>query len=325
MAYEKRNHAANRTVTPRLEGLELRCLLSGKPTTTVTIKELPGLNPGTSALEIIDPIKNDAISINDNGSGDAGNIFVSFGSGQTYMSTQGVSDIGVFTGKGTDHVTYELDGNLQPDVSQLVQVGSKFKSGGGSLVFTVNIVGKVLGDASLSALASAMGTKTTTMTVNDSGEVDGFLTAGIATQGTKRKSSSPEELSFQSTATIGAGGAIDAGLLGSSKNDIGSVSYSGTNNGEFDIYEVGNGGNDQLNADVYMMPGSTGTVGSHANIATVKTSGRQDRLHFTIHQGTDSTTTSNIYAALIDSSKKDISIHTANVAATTRGSDIIVS
>lgn len=78
----------------------------------------------------------------------------------------------MLTGKGTDHVTYELDGNLQPNTSQFVEVGSA-KRGGGPVMITVNVVGKVLDQASLVALAFPKFNKKTTMTVNDSGEIDG--------------------------------------------------------------------------------------------------------------------------------------------------------
>ena len=315
MGSQTRRRGSTRRV---LEFLEERRLM------TVTFKESPGLNPGTTSLLIIDTIKNDSLSINDNGSGAAGNIFVSSGGGQDYMSTGAVTNIGIEMGKGTDHVTYELDSNLQPSVDQFIEVGSNPKQGG-SLILTANIVGKVLDQSDLTILGSPKGSKNTTMTVNDSGEIDGDFTAGIATFGSTSKAHRPEVFIFSSTAMIGPGGDIDAGLVGSTLNDVGNVSYSGTNNGKLDIFEQGNGGNDQLSADVYMIPGSTGTVGSSTDPSVLKTSGKKDRLQFTIHQGTNSTATSNIFAELIDSSKKDTSMHTDNVTALTKGTDTLVS
>jgi hypothetical protein len=314
----------NRSAAPRLEGLENRCLLAARP--TVTFVETPDGSSGTSSLLVTDTIKNDSISINDKGTGTAGNVFVSSGGGQEYMSTGGVTQIAVLTGKGNDRVTYELDSNLQPNVNQFVEVAVNPKKGSGSVAFTLNVVGKILDDASLTAFAVPTKTsKKTTMTANDSGEVDGRLTAGITTFGSKNKSHSPEVLSFDSSGTITSGGDIDAGIQGSTRNDIASISYSGTNDGEFDLFEQGNGGNDQLSGDVYMIPGSTGTVGSSTATSLVQTSGKKDKLRFAIYQGTDSTTTSNIYAELIDSSKKDVSAHTANVTAYTQGSDTVLS
>jgi hypothetical protein len=72
-----------------------------------------------------------------------------------------------------------------------------------------------------------------------------------------------------------------------------------------------------------MVPGSTGRVGSPLSPSDVRTSGKKDRLRFTIHQGTDSTTTTNIYADLIDTSKKDSALFTQNVTVDSKGTNVI--
>jgi hypothetical protein len=323
-----RSRLNRRPTSPSLEPLEDRRLLSGKAPAKITIQEIPNtsaLFPGTTILQITGTKKNDSISISDNGTGTAGNIFVSLGDGRDYMSTGAVSEIGVPTGTGNDRVTYELNGNLQPNVNELVFVGSNAKHGGGSVQFTVNIVGKMLEGATLGIVGMPDARKTTTMNVNDSGEIDGNLTAVLSTLGPKSPSGGPEVYRFNSSATIGPAAKLVTGLLGSRRNDIANVSYSGTNNGELDVNMFGNGGNDQLSADVYMIPGSTGTVGSPTKPSVLQTSGRKDSLHFTIHQGSDSTSATNIFAEVIDNSKKDKSVRTANVVAKTKGSDKIVS
>jgi hypothetical protein len=327
IADARRTRLMKRSAGLRFETLEDRCLLSGKTPPQITIQETPATIgvPGTTMLLITGTNKNDSISISDNGTGKTGNIFVSLSDGRDYVSTGAVSEIGVATGKGNDRVTYELDGNLQPDVQELVFVGSNAKQGGGSVEFTVNIVGKVLDGASLGIIGFPDPKKTTTMTVNDSGEIDGSLTAVLAPLEPKSPSGGPEVYNFSSTATIAPDGDLTTGFKGSHKNDIGNVSYSGTNDGEFDVIELGNGGNDQLGADVYMIPGSTGTVGSSSQPSVLQTSGKKDELRFTIHWGTDSTTATGIFAKVIDTSKKDTSTHTANVTAKTKGSDTIVS
>ena len=114
------------------------------------------------------------------------------------------------------------------------------------------------------------------------------------------------------------------GMIGGSHNDVASISYSGTNNGEIDLAVQGSGGSDQLSADIFMIAGSTGTVGSSKNVATIKGSGK-DHLSFTIHQGTDSTSTTDIFAALIGTSKKDKLVHTGNVMVNTKGSVSLVT
>jgi hypothetical protein len=313
-----RMRTTRRFAAPRLEQLDQRCLLSGKAVSTVIFSQ----SPGTSFLTITDTIKNDSLSINDNGTGAAGNIYVSSGGGQTYMSTAGVSLIMVRTGKGSDHVTYELDGNLQPNVDQTLIVGSELKKGGGSLALTVNVVGTLLANSDLTVNANPLGTKTTTMTVNDSGEIDGTLSTNLMANASTNTSHSPEVFNFQSTAAIASNGKIAAQMWGSTKNDMGSVTYSGTNDGNIFINEVGGNANNQLTANVYMAPGSTGMVGGPS---FVYSSGKKDKLAFTIYQGTDSAAASDIIAYLEDRSKKDVALHTANVTAITKGSDTLVS
>ncbi len=168
----------------QLELLESRCLLNAKMPAQISIKETPStLIPGTSELLITGTKKNDSISISDNGTGTAGNIFVSTGDGQDFTSTGAVTDISVPTGTGNDRVTYELDGNLQTPNQELVFVGSGVKKGGGSVQLTVNIVGKILAGSELVVLEQPDPKKLTTMTVNDSGEIDGSFTAGISSFG----------------------------------------------------------------------------------------------------------------------------------------------
>ncbi len=306
----------------RLEALEDRCLLSSKPPAQITIQELPStLAAGTTELLITGTKHNDGITISDNGTGTAGNIFVSLSDGRDYMSTGAVSEIAVATGAGSDHVTYELDGNLQTTNQELVFIGSGLKKGGGSLQLTVNIVGKILSGSDLTILAQPDPKKPTEMSVNDSGEIDGNLTAGISSLSKVKPGS--ESFTFQSTGTVGAGGVLDVGEVGGSHNDFASVSYSGTNNGEIDVTLLGSGGSDQLSADIFMIPGSTGTVGSSTQPALIKGSGK-DRLRFTIEQGTDTTTTTNIFAQVIGTTKKDKVTHTGNVTVKTKGSTTLV-
>ena len=112
-----RNRAWNRS--SGIEMLEHRCLLTAKMPAQITIKEIPNtLVSGTSELLITGTKKNDGITINDNGTGTAGNMFVSLSDGRDFMSTGAVTEVAVSTGTGNDHVTYELDGNLQTTESR---------------------------------------------------------------------------------------------------------------------------------------------------------------------------------------------------------------
>jgi hypothetical protein len=289
------------------------------------IQEAPStLVPGTTDLLIQGTKKSDSISISDNGTGNPGNIFVSTSSGEDYTSAGAVTGIDVATGTGSDHVTYELDGNLNTPNQELVIVGSGVKNGGGTVQFTVNIVGAVENGSNLVVLGVPDPRKPTMMTVNDSGEIDGDFSAGTSLFGQTKLKPGPERLSFQSTATIGSTGLIDTGLTGGKHNDVAQFSYSGKNNGQIDVFALGDGGNDQLSADVYMDPGSTGTVGAPNNESVIEGSGK-DRLSFTVEQGTDTTTATNIFAEVLGTTKKDKVTHTANVFVKTKGSVTLAS
>ena len=188
----------------------------------------------------------------------------------------------------------------------------------------VNIVGKILDGTNLVVLAEPDPRKPTAMTVNETGEVDGTLTAGISPLSGSKVKFGPESYKFQSTATIGPSGVLNVGMFGGTHNDVANVTYSGTNDGEFALDLIGAGGSDQLSADVFMIPGSTGTVGTPTNNAIVKGSGK-DRLRFTIEQGTDTTSTTNVFAQAIGTTRKDKIVHTANVSVKTKGAVSLVS
>src|SRR5262249_3949529 len=152
-------------------------------------------------------------------------------------------------------------------------------------------------------------TKPTIMNVNDSGDVDGTLAAILGTSlgsPSSNHKAGPATYNFQSTGDIGTDGRLTGGAAGGTSNDNVSVSYSGTNNGEIDVDGIGNGGNDQINIDVAMLSGSTGNVGASTNDKSQVSGGTgKNVLRFTIERGTDTTSTTGIFAELNSTSKKD--------------------
>ena len=153
------------------------------------------------------------------------------------------------------------------------------------------------------------------MTVNDSGEIDGSLTAALAPLGTKSPSRGARGLQFfvhggrlerMDTSTL-----VVTGI--SQRTTSAASRIRARTTASLMSVRSGSGGSDRLHANVYMIPGSTGTVGSSSQPSVLRTSGKKDQLRFTVYQGTDSTTTTNVYAEVIDTSKKDTSTHTANV------------
>jgi hypothetical protein len=310
----------------RFDALECRRLLSGKPPAQVMIQEIPNTpNPGLTELAITRSKKNDGIIIKDDGTNTPGNISVSLNNGTDFTSVNAISVIEVGTGTGKDNVLYELDGDLEPNVERDLIVGSGSKNGGGTVQFTANIAGRILAKSDLLILGAADQTKTTTMTVNDSGEIDGELSTGLfAASNGKSTKAGPQRFFFSSTAEISGAGQITTGIIGTKKNDTADIEYSGKNNGEIDVNEMGNGGSDQLTANIDMSAVSNGTVGESSDKATVSGAGH-DLLSFRIRRGTDSTSTTGINATILGSSRKDKLVHTANVISATSGSDTIVS
>lgn len=320
------NRRGTRSACVGFESLECRRLLSGKAPAQVTIQEMPNTpNPGNTELVITGTKKNDGIVIKDNGTNTPGNVSVSVNDGTDFTSVNAISVIEVATGTGKDNVTYELNGDLEPNVVHDVFVGSSAKNGGGTVQLTVNVAGRMLAKSGLFIFALADKTKTTTMTVNDSGEIDGELATGLFAPGDgKSIKAGPEHYSLSSTAPILGDGSLNAELIGAGKNDTADVEYAGKNDGEILVKEMGNGGSDQLTANIDMTATSGGVVGDSSNQATVSGAGH-DLLTFRIRRGTDSTSTTGIDATITGGSRKDKLVHTANVLAATNGSDTTVS
>ena len=88
----------------------------------VGIKEVA--NNGVVDLVITGTNKADVIGISDNGTGAAGNITVSLGGGQTYVSQSAITVIEVQGKGGNDQVNYALDGNLIAARTVLVDLGA---------------------------------------------------------------------------------------------------------------------------------------------------------------------------------------------------------
>jgi hypothetical protein len=163
--------------------------------------------------------------------------------------------------------------------------------------------------------------------VHDSGEVDGSPSAGIPDLSSKSHGGGTEVDHFTSTAAIGPKGNISPGLTGLPKNDVATVSYSGTNNDEFVITAIGDGGNDNLSADVSMFPGSTGTVGTMNSPASIMASGKNDSLQFTIQDGNVPPTVAdlNLFAVVQSRSRKDTIKKTTDLQSITPASVTVIS
>ena len=311
-----------------LERLESRVLLS-KAAPKITIQEVALGNQ--FEVQILGTPKNDAITINDNGTTGAGAITVTTGDGTTFTSTHPISAVAVATGQGSDHVTYNLLSALQTDrivvasSASLSNINMPTVKGGGNLQFTANRVGAVLSDNALELFASPDSKGKTSMIVNDANSIVGTVVAGVSQFGSMTTNKNgPVSFSMTSTALVDATGTLFVvGSGGSGKNTM-SATYSGTNKGDIEVGEGGSGSQDRLAADINMAAGSIGTVGAKSMTA-VSDSGKKASVHLAIRRGTDSTSTTGITAKIIAASKSSTAQQTANVVNQTQGKDTIIS
>jgi hypothetical protein len=71
--------------------------------------------------------------------------------------------------------------------------------------------------------------------------------------------------------------------------------------------------------------GSTGTVGESGSGTSIIAGKGKSRLSFTVERGTDTTSTTGVFAKVIGGSRKVVVDHTANVTVQSKGTVILVS
>src|SRR4051812_22863597 len=91
--------------TPGLESLEGRRLMAAQPLAP-GVREIT--TNGATELIITGTNRADTITISDNGTGAAGNVTVTSGTGATYTSVGPIAMIQVIAKGGNDQVTYNL-------------------------------------------------------------------------------------------------------------------------------------------------------------------------------------------------------------------------
>ena len=322
---------------PTLERLESRELLAARVAPQVTFAESPGSGTAPYALTITGTSRNDSITIVDDGKQAAGSLRVSTGNGLAYISQHPVGTILISTGAGKDTVSYQLPGGLQPKVQEGLIAASggtpygsgKAIKGGGTLKATVSIAGTIPSDSSLLTFAGTDPRAATSMSVIDSGTIDGDLTVGVANFASGAMltpgKAGPVTFNLSSSAEIGSGGSLTVfGIGGKSRNAM-DVSYTGTNNGRLTTIEQSAGAKDSLAATVGMTAGSTGTVGTTTSPAQVGSTGKGANVRFAVFRGADSTTKTGINAQVTMSAKKSTIAHTANVQNLAIGTETVIT
>jgi hypothetical protein len=286
------------TIFPALEPLEGRRLLTAAAT-QATIKELT--EKGYTELEITGSKAGGAITINDDGSGNPGNVTVTSGS-STYTSKGAISVIAFAGGKSNDSVTFNLNGTLTTPQSVLLNLGS------GNDSFTGNINGAI--DAANGFdLEVYGGAGNNNMVVNQTGatELGAFVPYLTGSGG-------HNTMTYNGSGSIANGASVTPEFLGSGGTNNINTTYTGQDDGNF-IYNLsGNGGtgvnNIQYNID--LAPNSTGTVGTSSSTpaAIEAGNGKSDTIKFAV---VDPTGLATVNAVVVNGKGKDVISTTSNV------------
>ena len=258
---------------------------------------------GTQTLVITGTNKADVITINDNGTGVAGNITVTLGTGNVYTTQSAITQIELVGKGGNDQVTYNLNGDLVVPRVVLVDLGS------GNDRFTDNLNGAINSASGLD-IESYGDAGNDTMVSNQSGAtLQGD--AVVYFEG----DAGNDNLSYNGSGTIAAGASFSPELSGGSGNDTINSNFTGLINGYY-MYNLaadGGSGNDKINVTTNVLAGSTGTVGSSAAApAAIQGGSGNDTILYNV-QVDPAATQGQVYAVVVGGQGKDKVTRSANV------------
>jgi hypothetical protein len=309
MSRQRRRHR----LAPAVESLEGRQLLTAHALTQVGVSE--GNSNGMPTLLIMGTNKSDIINITDNGSGAAGNVTVTLGSGATYTSRTAISEIEVVSRAGTDQVSYTLTGELVAPQTVLVYLGS------GKDSFVANVNGAINNPAGLDLEAYA-GAGTDAMTINQSGQIKQgtfipFFAGGPGT----------DTMTYNGTGPINGNAAINPAFSAGNGNQTIVSNYSGTIDGNY-VYNMtvhGGRGRANITDNIHVGPGSVGTVGTSATSpALVKAVDGKAKIHYAVTL--DPTANAAQVFAEVQARRGDTVERTANVVNGSSGTkDSVIS
>jgi hypothetical protein len=301
--------------TPCVEGLEDRHLLTAAPAGVgVRIQEVTIGN--TTELLIKGTPGADVLTINDNGTANAGNISVVLANGSTYTSRTAISFVNVMTGRGNDQVTYNLTGDLITPRTVAVDLGA------GDDQFTANVNGaiNIAGTYDLEVYGDA---GNDTLTVNQTGPV----VAGTFFPYLEGDAGN-DTITYNGTGNISAAGTVAPGMPGGAGNDTITANYTGQIDGQY-MYNLtmdGGPGNDVLSDSVNVLAGSTGHIGTSSSVpAVVQGGGGNDQIRYAVNVD-PSATQFQVFAVAAGTSGTDTLQRTSNVQGSImRGTNTVVS
>lgn len=244
------------TLAPNLESLEGRQLLAASAG-QLRLQEISTNN--YVELLITGTPQNDVVTIDDNGTGTAGNIRVTLADGTSYTSKQAISQVAFQGRRGNDQVTYNLNGDLVASRTVLIDLGA------GDDQFTGNVKGAI--DTSATFALEAFGDPgNDNMVINESGAVQ----AGTFFPYLEGNAGN-DTLGYNAIGNISAGATVGPGMSGGVGNDTITANYAGVVNGTY-LYNLtmdGGAGNDTLSNNAYVLAGSNGQLGANSSTKAV--------------------------------------------------------
>ena len=294
------NRNRRRASAPRLEALEGRRLMAARGA-TIGIQE--GTVNGVTELLVTGTNRADVIHVADNGTGAAGNVTVTLGSGTKYVSHGAVGVVEVEGKGGTTRSATTSPAPSSPRGSVMVDLGA------GNDQFTGNIAGDINNPDGLN-LQVYGGTGNDNLSINQTGRTlqGAFIPYLEGDAGN-------DTLAFKSTGAIAPAAAVLPGLTGGAGNDTITSDYSGVINGNY-IYNLaidGGPGDDTIVDNINVAAGSSGTIGTDANTpAIVRGGAGNDKIRFAIKVDPSALRT-QVAAVVSGGAGKDTIQRTSNV------------
>ena len=283
-----------------LEGLEGRQLMAANAA-QVGFQE--DASNSVNTLFITGTNKNDVITINDDGTGNAGNITVTVGNGNVYTAKAAVGEIALLGKGGNDTVVYNLNGDLVAPRVVLADLGA------GNDKFTGNLVGAINSTSGLD-LEVYGSAGNDTMTTNQVGSTL-VGNAVVYFQG----DAGNDRLTYNGIGQIAAGASFSPEFSGGAGNDTIQSNFAGVINGYY-MYNLtadGGAGNDKITNLVTVGAGSTGSVGSSSSTpAAIDGGAGNDTIQFAVNVD-PAATQAQVFAVAYGNKGKDTVTRTANV------------
>jgi hypothetical protein len=232
-------HDGSKRIVPRVEALEERWVPAVNITVQGTTMFIAAPTTGEFALE--------RIFISDNGTNNVNNITVF--ADTEFVPNVALHNVVIIGGRGSEHVTYNLNGNLQGKRTIFAHLGASDDA------FHLHIQGTIGPGAFLGAQVFG-GSGDNKISMTDRGGVaDGGTLRFVADGG-----SGNDQISANVVGPIGAGAHVSLTLNGGAGGDLINANYQGVLTGAVRVLAKGGRHSSRVTVTVTAAKGSTGVV-----------------------------------------------------------------